>query len=192
MHGYASAGTPRRMLDRHGAVLWEILAALPCDMAIRVGFGAPAIRRIEPGHDAGTTATRVALYAHYAPLSRISDMVRMLHQAGFAVTFITSSATIQEDDWQDMRRSCALLIQRRNLGRDFGAWCDAVPEVRRRWPGLQELMLANDSVIGPLYPMPPVMAALRSGGDGLFGLTESLQGGAHLQSYMLMARGTLA
>jgi lipopolysaccharide biosynthesis protein len=138
----------------------------------------------------------VALYAHYTASGRISEMVRYqvqaLREAGFAVTFISASPTIPEDDWQDMRRLCALLIQRRNFGLDFGAWRDTVPEIRRRWPALRELMLANDSVIGPVYPMGPVVDALRSGGEGLFGLTESLQGGPHLQSYMLLARGQAA
>jgi hypothetical protein len=37
-----------------------------------------------------------------------------------------------------------------------------------------------------------VLAALRAGGPGLFGLTESIQGGPHLQSYFLLARGAAA
>jgi hypothetical protein len=62
-------------------------------------------------------------------------------------------------------------------------------EVRCRWPQPIELMLANDSVLGPIYPLPPVIEVMRAGGNGLFGLTESLQGGPHLQSYLLLARG---
>ena len=37
-----------------------------------------------------------------------------------------------------------------------------------------------------------MLAALRAGGAGLFGLTESIQGGPHLQSYFLLARGAAA
>ncbi|HEY0183387.1 MAG TPA: hypothetical protein VGC09_11320 [Rhodopila sp.] len=64
-----------------------------------------------------------------------------------------------------------------------------MPEIRRRWSMPAELLLVNDSVLGPIHPLCPVVATMRAGGDGLFGLTESLQGGAHLQSYMLLARG---
>jgi hypothetical protein len=67
-----------------------------------------------------------------------------------------------------------------------------MPEIRRRWPVLQELALVNDSVLGPIHAVPPVFEALRSGGPGFFGLTESLQGGVHLQSYLLLARGEAA
>ena len=67
-----------------------------------------------------------------------------------------------------------------------------MPEIRRRWPVPLELLLANDSVLGPIHPLAPAIEAMRAGGDGLFGLTESLQGGPHLQSYMLLARGAPA
>jgi hypothetical protein len=53
----------------------------------------------------------------------------------------------------------------------------------------RELLLANDSVLGPIFPLRPLIDEMREGGDGLFGLTESLQNGPHLQSYMLLARG---
>ena len=148
---------------------------------------------MEPGVDPAADATRIALYVHYAATGRISDMVRFqlaqLSNLGFGIVFISMAANIPEDDWQAVRQVCALVAQRRNFGLDFGAWRDLLPEVRRRWPVLDELMLANDSVLGPVRPLAPVIAAMRAGGDGLFGLTESLQGGAHLQSYMLLARG---
>ncbi len=192
VHGYGTAGSWRRALRRYGAVLWEVLTALPRDLMARGG----GTKRIEAGTDPAPNAVRVALYVHYAPSGLVSEMVRCqllaLRQAGFAVVFISSAAVIRDADWQAVRGICALLMQRRNFGLDFGAWHDAVPEVRRRWPALSELMLANDSVLGPVHPMQPVIAALRSGGDGLFGLTESLQGGPHLQSYMLLARGRTA
>ena len=192
VHGYGTAGSWRRTLGRYGAVLREVVWALPRDLMPRGG----GVKRIEPGIDPEPDAVRVALYVHYAPSGGVSRMVLCqllaLRQAGFAVVFISSAAGIPDADWQAVRGLCALAMQRRNFGLDFGAWHDAVPEVRRRWPVLLELMLANDSVLGPIYPMQPVIEALRSGGDGLFGLTESLQGGPHLQTYMLLARGRAA
>jgi hypothetical protein len=67
-----------------------------------------------------------------------------------------------------------------------------MPEVQRRWSVPHELLLANDSVLGPIDRLAPVIETLRVGGDGLFGLTESLQNGPLLQSYLLMARGAPA
>jgi hypothetical protein len=53
-------------------------------------------------------------------------------------------------------------------------------------------MLVNDSMLGPIRCPRADFAVLRQGGPGLFGLTESLQGGPHLQSYLLLARGRAA
>jgi hypothetical protein len=148
---------------------------------------------MEQGVRPADGAARIALYVHYSASGRISEMVRFqleqLVALGFAIVFITMAARIPDNDWQAVRRICALAVQRRNFGLDFGAWRDLLPEVRRRWPAPQEVMLANDSVLGPIRPLAPLLTTMRAGGDGLFGLTESLQGGAHLQSYMLLARG---
>ena len=196
MHGYGTAGSWRRVVHRYGVVLKELLAAWPLDLAEWAGFRRGRLLRIEPGTDPAPGSVRVAMYVHYAASGRVSDMVRCqlraLRQAGFAVVFISSSAAIPDADWTAVRQICALAVHRRNFGLDFGAWRDTEPEVRRRWPDLTELMLANDSVMGPVSPLMPVIDALRSGGEGLFGLTESLQGGPHLQSFMLLAAGRSA
>ncbi|WP_428488840.1 rhamnan synthesis F family protein [Rhodopila sp.] len=191
-HGYATSGTWKRVATRATSVGQEVLAALPKD-AIRASRLSVAPLRMQDGIDLAPDATRIALYVHYSATGQVSEMVRcqlgLLRQFGVAIVFITMSENIPEADWRAVRQLCALVVQRENFGRDFGAWHDLMPEVRRRWPQPQELMLANDSVLGPIYPLAPVIEAMRSGGEGLFGLTESLQGGPHLQSYLLLARG---
>jgi hypothetical protein len=191
-HGYATSGTWKRVGYRVTTVAKEVSAALPRD-ALRAMRPIAAPLRIEDGVDPAPRATRLALYVHYSATGQISEMVRyqlwLLREFGFAIVFISMAARIPEDDWQTVRRLCALMVQRENFGRDFGAWHDLMPEVRRRWPQPAELMLANDSVLGPIHPLAPIIGAMRAGGEGFFGLTESLQGGPHLQSYLLLARG---
>jgi hypothetical protein len=194
-HGYATSGTWKRTVYRAATIGREVVAALPRDAA-RATRPTIALLRIEDGVRPVPEATRIALYVHYSATGEISEMVRcqlgLLGQVGFAIVFISMAAHIPEDDWQAARGLCALVVHRKNFGRDFGAWHDVVPEVRRRWPDPDELMLANDSVLGPIHPFAPVIEAMRGGGDGLFGLTESLQGGAHLQSYLLLTCGKAA
>lgn len=192
-HGYATSGTWKRVAYRVTLVVQEVLAALPRD-ALRAARPVAAPLRMEDGAEPAREATRIALYVHYSATGQVSEMVRcqlgLLRQFGFAIVFISMAERIPAADWQAVRQLCALVVQRENFGRDFGAWHDLMPEVRRRWPHPDELILANDSVLGPIYPLAPVIEAMRSGGDGLFGLTESLQGGPHLQSYLLLARGS--
>jgi lipopolysaccharide biosynthesis protein len=151
---------------------------------------------MEPGVRPNAGATQIALYVHYSATGQISEMVRyqlgLLDQAGFSTVFISMADRIPEADWQAVRQLAALVVQRPNFGLDFGAWRDLLPEVLRRWSVPRELLLANDSILGPIHPLAPAIDAMRAGGDGLFGLTESLQGGPHLQSYMLLARGVPA
>lgn len=141
--------------------------------------------RATPGHGA------VALYAHWSPRGRISAMVRRQvaswREAGFDVVFVTN-ASPPAADWDAIGEDAVLRLRRTNSGGDFGAWRDAAAEaLGDRLPG--ELLLANDSMLGPFLPLTPLVAAWRAGGDGLFGMTESLAGGAHLQSYAVLARG---
>jgi len=196
IHGYSTAGTWRRLAYRTGQVALEIGGALPQDAWRRLRGGGPPLRRMEDGTDARPGAAAVALYVHFAASGQVSDMVlrqlALLAEAGFAIVFISMAEQVPEADWQAARQHCALVAQRRNFARDFGAWQDLAGEARRRWPAATELLLANDSVLGPILPLAPVLDAMRAGGDGVFGLTESIQGGPHLQSYFLLARGPAA
>ena len=142
------------------------------------------------GHAPSTHS--LALYLHWSPDGRISGMVRrqvrLWREAGFACVFITN-ATPPAADWDAIAEDSVLRIRRANVGRDFGAWRDAAAIALQRFGTPQELLLTNDSVLGPFLPLSPLVDAWRAGGDGFFGLTESLGGGAHLQSYALLGRG---
>jgi hypothetical protein len=167
-------------------------AALDCaEAAIRRRRG--NILRMQPGTRPQPGARRVALYAHYCANGRVSGMViqqlRAYAAAGFAVVFATAAPAIAPADWAEVAEVAALLVHRRNRGLDFGAWHDLASTLGERWPDIDELLLVNDSVLGPIRPLEPVFAALRTGGEGLFGLTDSWQGGGHLQSYFLLGRG---
>lgn len=136
----------------------------------------------------------LAIYAHYHPHGRVSPMVRQqlaaYRDAGFSVALVSMSPVRADDD--ELRSLCSYLIWRRSFGRDFGAWKDTIEPLLRETGDIGELLLVNDSVLGPVNPIEPVIAALRNGGDGMHGLTESIGGGPHLQSYFLLLRGTEA
>jgi lipopolysaccharide biosynthesis protein len=152
------------------------------------------VRRIESGIAPAGTG-QLALYLHWSPDGRVSDMVlgqvASWRAAGFDVVFVSNAAPPPRD-WDAVGAQAVLRIARDNVGRDFGGWRDAFAIAAARFGAPHDLLLANDSVLGPIRPLAPVLAALRSGGDGLFGLTESRGGGAHLQSYLLLARGAAA
>lgn len=190
---YLVPGSWRRVAYHAFVAMSEFAIAFPRDVGRALLASRTPDLRIAAGDREDRDATRIALYVHYSASGLISEMVRrqlaIIQELGFSIVFISMSKDIPETDWSAVRRLSALMVRRANFGLDFGAWRDLMPEVRRRWPAVTELLLANDSVLGPIHSMESALAAMRSEGDGLFGLTESLQGGPHLQSYFLLARG---
>jgi Rhamnan synthesis protein F len=159
--------------------------------------GHSQVLRHERGRAAPVTAgRRVALYTHYAPSGVISAMVRAQLAAyrdeGFDVVFITNSEVAEEDSWRGAAEHCWWMVQRRNLGFDFGAWRDAAALLLANRTPPDEMLLVNDSVLGPIHPLGPLLTRARAAGTGAVGLTESHQGGVHLQSYFVLVLGRAA
>ena len=75
-----------------------------------------------------------------------------------------------------------------------GSAADATALLRVADPQrLRQLVLANDSVFGPLRDLRPIFDHMEARGLDLWGLTESLEIARHLQSYFLVfERGALA
>ena len=187
LHGLGTNSLPR-YLRRLATVGIEVGLATLAD-SIRPPRPAPVEAS---GGRARPEGTSFALYLHWSPDGRISAMVRrqveLWRREGFAVVFL-SNADPPAADWDAIGEDTVLRVRRGNTGRDFAAWRDGLALVEARFGRPDEVLLANDSVLGPVRPLAPLVAAWRSAGDGLFGMTESLAGGPHLQSYALLARG---
>ncbi len=156
---------------------------------------ASRIIRVERGV-APSSSSALAVYAHYSPSGRVSDMVlRQLHeyaQQGFRIAFVSNAPHLEEEAWRAVADIAEIIVHRRNVARDFGAWSDILAEYYPETTELEEILLVNDSVLGPIRPLGAVFDRLRSSGDGVFGLTEAVQFRAHLQSYFILLRGTSA
>ena len=182
--------SPSRFLRRVSDVIWEAGSAMLLDY-----FRPQQAEIFEACAGEASHNGSLALYLHWSPDGRISSMVRrqvrLWREAGFACVFVTN-ANPPAEDWNAIAENTVLRIRRANVGRDFGAWRDAAAVALQRFGIPRELLLTNDSVLGPFLPLAPLVDAWRGGGDGFFGLTESLGGGAHLQSYALLGRGEKA
>ena len=129
---------------------------------------------------------RAALYVTWSPVSHASSMVlrqiATLADCGYKVLVISNSptwdATLSENAFATMHRP-------HNIGQDFGAWRQAFEE----WPGLvnmDEVLLVNDSVLGPVAPLAPILARMQGRPAEVMGMTDSRMYVEHLQSYFLM------
>jgi lipopolysaccharide biosynthesis protein len=114
--------------------------------------------------------------------------VESLARAGFAVVLVVNT----DLDRRVLRLDPALLdrlagcIVRENVGFDFPAWGHAY-SLGQGFPRCTRLLLANDSVIGPLSApaFDALIGRLRASSADMVGLTENRMPHRHLQSYFL-------
>ncbi len=132
---------------------------------------------------------RVVLFIHFDKRGDLRQQllgyIRAFRESGRDVVFVTNSGRLQPEVEASLRELCAAVIIRRNVGYDFGAWADALLALGLPRAETEELILANDSVFGPLVPLGDALRRLDYAKADVWGLTESWQLHYHLQSYFL-------
>ena len=185
----------RRRLRRLVPVLAELVRAGIADTR-ESKRSENRIRRCYAGQQATRAGNGLAIYAHYSQAGHVHEMIlrqlALYGEAGFDIVFVTMSDRLDEDDIRNLLPLARLIIHRRSFGRDFGAWRDAADLAVKALGLPGELLLVNDSVLGPLRPIDRLIERMREHGPGLIGLTDSRMGPPHLQSYFLLAEGPAA
>lgn len=133
------------------------------------------------------TSPRVCFFAHFDTEGNVADyVVRYLHklrELDFAIVF-TTTAAISPATEAALLEICHDVIVRENQGLDFGSWAEAFARHGHKLTG--ELLLANDSVYGPVGNLgSPLQDLLRQDAD-FYGFVESLDTGRHLQSWFML------
>lgn len=136
-----------------------------------------------------TLAPRVALFMHFdghgGVRPMLFDYIRELKDNGRDVVFVTNSGKLRADALTALREICACVIERKNIGYDFGAWRDAIDHLQLPRAETEEIICANDSVFGPLLPLGDTLRRLNYAKADIWGLTESWQTRYHLQSFFI-------
>lgn len=97
---------------------------------------------------------------------------------------IVFNGRLSETDRQSLLPYCHLLIERENLGRDFGGYKDGLSIIRKRFPEFERLILLNDSLYYFANGLDQMFAAL-DGEQDFIGLTEVIEFHYHVQSFMV-------
>lgn len=141
-----------------------------------------------PGEQRLAGAREVAIFVHFDPRGRVHRYVlRYLDQlaaAGFATVVVSNAPVLGEGALADLAPRAAAILRRRNVGLDFGAWKDGLLELDLA--RVETLLLANDSVYGPLRPLGEVLAAMPPAEADVWGVTDTWDRQYHLQSYFLL------
>ena len=132
---------------------------------------------------------RVALFMHFDGRGivrpQVLNYIRELKANGLDVVLVSNAGKLAPEALAVLQEVCAGIILRKNIGYDFGAWRDAVDYLDLPRAQTQEVILANDSVFGPLAPLGDALRRLDYSKADIWGLTESWQVRYHLQSFFL-------
>jgi lipopolysaccharide biosynthesis protein len=82
-------------------------------------------------------------------------------------------------------------LWRRNAGYDFGGYKDGIKALGDL-DQVERLLIMNDSVYGPFFPLTPILAAIDPLQTDFWGITDSWELAYHIQSYfMIFLQGAL-
>ena len=131
-------------------------------------------------------SSRVCLFAHHDRRGGVTPAVlhylRELRRAGYQVHLARSDdRKLASADRDALVGTGATLLLRPNRGLDFGAWQALI--TAGATAGATEILLANDSVIGPFTPLAPIRRAMQ--GFDVWGMVSSREGRRHLQSWFV-------
>jgi hypothetical protein len=132
---------------------------------------------------------RVVLFMHFDRRGivrpQLLDYIRAFKENDRTVVFVSNAGKLQPDAMTALQELCAVVIVRRNIGYDFGAWRDAIDFLGLPRSDTEEVIFANDSVFGPLLPLGDTLRRLNYTKADIWGLTESWQVRYHLQSFFM-------
>ncbi|MFP3944161.1 MAG: rhamnan synthesis F family protein [Alphaproteobacteria bacterium] len=149
----------------------------------------PRVLEVVAGNVAPGASRHLCVFAHYDPHGRIDDYVlhhlRALARAGRETVLVSTAPGLDAESLEKAKAWCRAIIVRENRGHDFGSWKAGL---RHAGPveSYETLTLANDSVYGPLRPLDEVFSRIASRNLDVWGITDSLEYGYHLQSYFLV------
>jgi lipopolysaccharide biosynthesis protein len=131
---------------------------------------------------------RLCLFAHYDRDNLVDDYVLYylegLKQVSTRLVFITT-ANLSANEINKVKDLADKVILRENIGYDFMSWQRGMREAA----GLtdpDEIIICNDSVYGPIYPLDGIFKAMTPNNCDFWGMTDSYEIAYHLQSYFLV------
>lgn len=121
----------------------------------------------------------------FKPLPHTSLLIDSLKTHGYFTFYVHTSQKDQAQVDDTVRSSAHVTLLRQNIGYDFGSWLSCFAILRDIDIQPNEVLLANDSVLGPVKSLESVLAPELMSTYDVFGLLDSYEIKYHLQSYFL-------
>lgn len=132
--------------------------------------------------------SRLAILAQFDPDHGLPPHVRLHLEALRPLVdrlVLASNSPLAPAAAETAESLCDRVIVRPNTGWDFAAWRDAL--AGEDAAGFDRVILTNSSIIGPLFPLGPILKDMEARCPDVWGMVMSRNKGRHLQSYFLSA-----
>ena len=132
---------------------------------------------------------RLCIFVSYQPKGILPTTWKYLQHLkenlGYSVVLI-SNCPLQKNDIPALQNICLEVIERDNIGYDFGAYKDGIlrymEKLGSKFDELETLLIANDSVIGPIYDMSPMHAQMQAEDCDFWGMNEGHVPNEHINT----------
>ena len=109
--------------------------------------------------------------------------IKALQAVSSHLVFV-STAKLSHTDIKRLQIECDEVIVRDNVGYDFMSYKTGLESFD--YTAYDEVLLCNDSVYGPLYPMQNLFDMMQNIKCDFWGVTDNMDMGYHIQSYFLL------
>lgn len=151
----------------------------------RLYFESLRLKKIHEGNSCKTTGKFVVLviYANSSLPSFTTSLIEALRDSPFNLV-VVSNGHLSASASKQLLQDCHLLIERVNVGQDFGGYKDAISVIRRRVSRIERLVIANDSVVYLREGLDTLIAGI-DGTDEFIGVSEVFDHHYHVASFLV-------
>ena len=132
---------------------------------------------------------RLCVFAHFDKDNIVDEYVlfylRDIRNVADKIVFVSTSSLTDETILM-LKNICDSVIIKKNEGFDFASWQTALKSETLK--DFDELILCNDSVYGPLFPLEQVFSEMKGKSCDFWGMTNNYDIAYHVQSYFLVFR----
>ncbi|MGD0278248.1 MAG: rhamnan synthesis F family protein [Smithella sp.] len=133
--------------------------------------------------------SRLCLFAHFDKDNIIDEYVifylRDIRKVASKIIFISTSS-LSPEMTATLGNICDSIIIKKNEGYDFASWHAALK--LEKLENYDELILCNDSVYGPFFPLKQIFSEMTGVECDFWGMTSNYDIAYHVQSYFLVFR----
>lgn len=135
------------------------------------------------------STNRLVLFSTYNTDGKIKESLLFylakLKELKTDIVLIDTSPSSIPEEIEKTKPFLRQYIWRENLGYDFGSWKVGFSEIGD-WKKYNQIIITNDSIFGPIYPLAPIFEKFDSLEIDVWGLTDSYELSYHLMSYFLV------